>query len=136
MSAIRAMNKLTSTLAQLLNGFGNWLPAILLEPLSPIHLFLLWVFHFAACKSTRVSERDKDGGENSSGTQHLGQASSWYLLAGNKGHMSDERTVDTNAGTCYKAGDCLTVAVVLLSQVAGRVLGELVCGSNTGCDPN
>lgn len=43
------------------------------------------------------------------------------------------RTGDSNSGTGHEAGQGLAVAVVLLPQVAGRVEGELVCGSDAGC---
>jgi hypothetical protein len=58
------------------------------------------------------------------------------LLAMAKGRGRDKHTVNTNTHASDKASDSLAVAIVLPSQVAGRVLGELVCGSNTGCTPN
>jgi hypothetical protein len=53
-----------------------------------------------------------------------------------KGRGRDKHTVNTNTHASDKASDGLAVAIVLPSQIAGRVLGELVCGANTGCTPN
>jgi hypothetical protein len=42
-------------------------------------------------------------------------------------------TGNTNTASRYESSNCLTVAVVLLSQVASRVQCKLVCGTHTGC---
>ena len=42
------------------------------------------------------------------------------------------RTGNTDTASSHETGNCLAVAVILLSQVAGRVQCELVGGSHTG----
>lgn len=45
------------------------------------------------------------------------------------------RTRNAHTTPSHKSRDGLAVAVVLLSQVAGRVERELICGSHAGCVP-
>jgi hypothetical protein len=128
----------TSTLTQLLQGLREWPPADLLQLLPALDLAVIidLVTDVAyASQAVGVSVSSENGRESGSGAEHKWKASPCGLSVPPSAVGIIARTGNTNADTSDKAGNGLAVAVVLLSQVAGRVKCELICGSHAGCTP-